>query len=190
MWEVRNKSIFRKLIGCHPATKYPFLACSPVRYLTPHHEKSLHKNINRMLPTRPYYSLCHHRGEVATMDFDIGSFFEVENIISAIFNGVPLFPDQKAAQMLPPMRSAQGSPDESVSSAFTPTLTSTSTSSLGKTISNESPLSLSTRVGDKQVRSDMPPPPLPKSDKPPSLYMDSAGQLLLAPGELHLSYDL
>ena len=142
-----------------------------------------------MLPTRPYCSLCHRRGEVATMDFDTGSFFEVENIISAIFNGVPLFPGHKAAQMLPPIRSPQSSPDESVSSVFTPTLTSTSTLSLGKTISSESPLSLLTQVGDdadKQVRSDMLPPPLPKLDKPPSLYIDSAGQLLLAPGELHL----
>ena len=134
-----------------------------------------------------------HPSEVATMDFDLGSFFEVENIISAIFNGVPLFPDHKGAQvLLPPVKSAQGSPHESVSSAFTTTLTSTSTSSLGTTIRSESPpLSLSTQSGDdafKQVRSaDMPPPPPPKLDKTPSIYTDSSGQLLLAPGKLHLA---
>jgi hypothetical protein len=126
------------------------------------------------------------------MDFNLDSFFSVENVISAIFNGDPLFPDPEGTQMLPPTRSSQGSQD---ALASTPTLTSTSASSstsiysLGRIDRSESsPSSLSSQSGNdahKQVRSnDMAPPP--KLEKPPSVHTDNLSQLLLAPGKLHL----
>jgi hypothetical protein len=135
----------------------------------------------------------HDQSEVIIMDFDLDSFISVENIINTIFNGVPLFPDPKGTEMLPPTRS-QGSQDASVTLTPTPTLTSTATScstsiySLGRIHRSESsPSSLSTQSGDdahKQVRSeDVRPPQL---DKAPSAFTDNSIQLLLAPGKLHL----
>jgi hypothetical protein len=132
------------------------------------------------------------------MDVNLDGFFELENIISAIFNGAPLAPDLEGNRTLPPTRTAQGS---HVPPSATPTLTSTSTSSstststststdsLGMIVRSESsPSSLSTQSGDdahKQVRSREMAPPL-KSGKPPAVYTDSSGQLHLALGKLHL----
>jgi hypothetical protein len=131
------------------------------------------------------------------MDFDLDSFFEVENIISAIFNGGPLFPDPQGAEMLPPTRTAQSSQDTTDTPTFTPKITPkitptpipsyTPTYSLGKITT--SPSSLSPQSGDdapKQVRSKDVAPRPEKMEKPPSVYTDSSGQLFLAPGKLHL----
>jgi hypothetical protein len=137
----------------------------------------------------------HDQSEVTIMDFDLESFFSVENVISAIFNGDPLYPDPEETQTLPPTRSLQGSQDASAAPISTPTLTSTAASSstsiysLGRIDrSGSSPSSLSSQSGidaHKQVRSnDMAPPP--KLDKTPSANADNLSQLLLAPGKLHL----
>jgi hypothetical protein len=130
------------------------------------------------------------------MDFDLDSFFEVENIISVIFNGVPLFPDPKeGTQTLRPTQGTQGLRDALVPPASTPSLTNMSASratsiySSGKITRNTSlPSSRTPQSGDhtpKQVRLGPMGPP-PKSDKNPSIYADSSGQLLLAPGKFHL----
>jgi hypothetical protein len=131
----------------------------------------------------------YHQREVAIMDFDLDSFFEVENIISAIFNGGPLFPDPGGAQILPATRTTQSSQDTTVTPTFTPTPVASyaPTYSLGKITT--SPSSLSPQSGDdapKQVRSkdDAPRPEI--VEKTPSVYTDSLGQLFLAPGKLHL----
>jgi hypothetical protein len=129
------------------------------------------------------------------MDFDFDSFYEVEKAINAIFNGAPLFPDPKGAQMLPPIWSGQGSQN---TPTLTPTPTPTSTSSsipkypLGKTIRSESSPSLPAQSVDdahKHVRSEDR-TPLPKLNKTPSVYTDNSGQLYLAPGKLHAVYNL
>ena len=126
------------------------------------------------------------------MDFDIDSFFEVENIISAIFNGGPLFPDPEGAQMLPPTRTTQSSKDTTGTPTFTPTIIPTPIPSYTPTYSLEkittSPSSLSPQSGDdapKQVRSKDVAPRPEKMEKTPSVYTDSLGQLFLAPGKLH-----
>jgi hypothetical protein len=131
------------------------------------------------------------------MDFNLDGFFSVENIISSIFNGAPLFPDPQETQMLPPTLSSQGSQDvlvtlPSASSAPTPTtstLNSTSKYYPGKIDRSGSSPSLSTRSGDdahKQARSEDTAPP-PKLDKTSSAYTDNPSLLLLAPGKLHTS---
>lgn len=127
------------------------------------------------------------------MDFDFDSFFEAENAINAIFNGVPMFPDPKGAQILPPRRSGQGSqntPKLSPGPTSTSIPSSISIYSLGKsTRSESSPSSLSAQSVDEMhthVRSEDRPPSPPNLNKAPSVYTDSSGQLHLAPGKLHV----
>jgi hypothetical protein len=141
----------------------------------------------------------HNQSEVTIMDFNLDGFFSVENIISSIFNGAPLFPDPQETQMPPPTLSSQGSQDVlgTLPSAPTPTtstLNSTSKYYPGKIDrSGSSPPPLSTQSGDdahKQARPEDTAPP-PKLDKTSSAYTDNPSLLLLAPGKLHTSsYDL
>jgi hypothetical protein len=155
-------------------------------------------SLRNVAQTSIAYNL-HDRGEVTIMDFNLDGFFSVENIISAIFNGVPLFPDPQGTQMLPPTQSSQGSQDVLVTLPPTPIPTSTSTLNYtsiyypAKIDRSESSPSLSTQSGDdahNQARPEDTAPP-PKLDKTSSVYTDNSSLLLLAPGKLHTSsYDL
>jgi len=134
-----------------------------------------------------------YQREVAIMDSDLDSFFEVENIISAIFNGGPLFPDPQGVQMLPPTQTTQSSQDTTDTPAFTTAITPTSTASYTPTYSfgkiTTSPSSLSPPSGDeasKQVCSKDVAPRPKKMERTQSVYTDSLGQIFLAPGKLHL----
>lgn len=153
--------------------------------------------------------LCHLQSDVMTMDFDLDYFFEVENIISTIFNGMPLFPGpNEGSQMLPPTQSVQDLQNALATPASTPSLTNKSASSgssiypLGDVARSVSrPSSPTPQSGDdtpkqvplRRLRPLRPLRPLrtlrplaPESDKTPSIYTDSSGQIILAPGKLHI----
>ena len=136
------------------------------------------------------------------MDFDLDSFFDVENVINAIFNGVPQITDYKG----PPKPLLTRRPQPSLGASVTSTFPSTSTSSSipssasiyspGRTGGSEyHQPSLSAQTSndaDKHACSENalchPPPPLPflpELGDTPSVYVDSSKTVLLAPGKFH-----
>lgn len=140
------------------------------------------------------------------MDFDLDSFFDVENVINAIFNGVPEVTDHKPPKK-PPLRRSQtslGPSSTSGTSTFPPIVRSASIPgstpiySLGRIVESGYHPSLSNQLNDvyKQARPEAhnmpcPPPPLPvlspELDHTPSVYVDSSKTVVLTPGKLRLT---
>lgn len=134
------------------------------------------------------------------MDFDLDSFFDVENVINAIFNGVPEVTDHKPPKK-PPLRRSQtslGPSSTSGTSTFPPIVRSASIPgstpihSLGRIVESGYYPSLSNQLNEvyKQARPEAhnmpcPPPPLPvlspELDHTPSVYVDSSKKVVLTP---------
>ncbi len=173
-------------------------------YPAPSTQKISAKRLIHSRPLSDLHNLHYHQSRAkrpsnTIMDFDYDGFFEVENIINAIFNGVPPLAEKDGE-----VSSAQGysattgvtlplaaSLPSAALSPSAPLLPPAPSSTSLRSIVGVEPSSWSSAStlpsgdGDAQTRQSGKAPPSARSvenPNPPNLYTDIGRHLLLAPG--------